>query len=267
MANDAELNGRPESDEPTSRCVCWPLLRLLPLALTVVVGLGFSIGLELTGHQPAWLEPLLLASAGLISVPAVARLAGWRRTGIILAAMAIFSISAESLGAAGGLPYGIFHYTDRLGPKAFGLAPWVMTLAWPPFLMAGVWIRRQFRRPALGLTLGALTVVTADLLLDPGAVRAGYWYWESAGIWHGIPLSNYIGWAAMSLVGIAAVSAALPKGRLPLETAAGLVAIVSYWTGFALQWPAWSLATIGGLVMAWIGWLAYRQVVESNDLG
>ena len=44
-------------------------------------------------------------------------------------------------------------------------------------------------------TNGFLGFMLFDLLLDPMAIRLGWWKWEEKGLWFGVPLTNYIGWA------------------------------------------------------------------------
>lgn len=41
----------------------------------------------------------------------------------------------------------------------------------------------------------AIIAVVFDLLIDPVAVKAGYWVWLKPGsVYYGIPLLNYVGW-------------------------------------------------------------------------
>ena len=38
-----------------------------------------------------------------------------------------------------------------------------------------------------------------DLIVDPLAIKAGWWKFNRKGLWFGVPLTNYIGWAIVWL--------------------------------------------------------------------
>lgn len=129
---------------------------------------------------------------------------GWRVATTVLAATAGGGFAVEVLGVHTGLPFGHYHYSGALGPQLGGVPPvvafaWTM-LAWPAVLVA----RRLVHAPLPRIVVGAWALTAADLFLDPQMVAAGYWHWD-AGADHlpgvpTVPLSNLLGWFAVSLV-------------------------------------------------------------------
>jgi putative membrane protein len=109
----------------------------------------------------------------------------------------------EAVGVATGFPFGSYFYRSSLGPLILGV-PLVIPLAWtwmawPAWLVAGRLTTGWFRVP-----VAAWALASWDLFLDPQMVGAGYWVWRD--VPGGVPLSNYAGWFAVSLVLMALLS-------------------------------------------------------------
>jgi putative membrane protein len=113
----------------------------------------------------------------------------------------IFSIIAilsgffvEMAGVNTGLIFGHYQYGDVLGPGILG-TPWIIGLNWfllsycilclLDFLTWPAWVKFFL---ATGLMVGL------DYLMEPVAMRLGFWSWEEGNI----PVQNYVGWAALS---------------------------------------------------------------------
>lgn len=116
------------------------------------------------------------------------------------AALAI-TCAAEAFGSSTGLLFGNYYYTDTLGPKVFGLVPWLIPVAWLGMLYpARGTVDFLFgfgSRPAgaaVRIALSALALTAWDLSLDPRMVGDGHWVWIGGGAYFGIPLSNFLGW-------------------------------------------------------------------------
>jgi putative membrane protein len=100
----------------------------------------------------------------------------------------------EMAGVNTGLIFGNYAYGDVLGPGILG-TPWIIGLNWfllsycvlclLDFLSWPSWIKLFL---ATGLMVGL------DYLMEPVAMRLGFWNWEGGNI----PLQNYIGWAILS---------------------------------------------------------------------
>jgi uncharacterized membrane protein len=144
---------------------------------------------------------------------------------------------AEYVGHRTGFPFGSYDYTDTLGAEVGGVpiyivCAWAM-MGWPAFV-AG----RLVGRPVL---VGTVILVGWDLFLDPQMVGDGHWVWEQTG-WptlHGIPVSNFVGWAIVGALMMLVLDRAVPV--LPVATA---------WLGYPammLTW-VWFSETVGFLV-------------------
>lgn len=177
---------------------------------------------------------------GLPAFAAVFRHLGPRRAALALLALSAFAYAIETVGVATGLPYGDFSYGDALGPKAFGLVPYLLPVSYLPLVIGAVaaaWGPRGLPRVALS----ALILVLLDGVLDPGAVALGFWTYPGGGVYHGVPLSNFGGWllsgavAAALLLSIGRRQTPPPPGALD-----GAVLALAFWTG---------VATLSGLVL------------------
>jgi uncharacterized membrane protein len=155
----------------------------------------------------------VLAAANLVHA-AVTR--GPRTAGGLLLVTAGPGYAIEVLGVHTGVPFGSYAYTGALGPRLFG-APlliglaWTM-LAWPAALVA----RHLVRGTVARVLLGAWALATADVFLDPQLVASGAWAWRFPsphlpGV-PDVPLTNFAGWLAVSLLLSAAVQALAADG-------------------------------------------------------
>ena len=112
--------------------------------------------------------------------------------------MAAFFIGfgAEYVGIHTGLIFGDYEYGPNLRPLIAGV-PVVIGLNW--FLVTyGAWslIKLCKINPWLTILSSALLATALDLLIEPVAMKVGFWSWEGGQI----PLSNYIGWFFISLI-------------------------------------------------------------------
>jgi putative membrane protein len=115
----------------------------------------------------------------------------------------IFSITtilvgflAELAGVNTGLIFGEYQYGEVLGPGVLG-TPFIIGLNWfllsycllclVDFLPWAIWVK---------LFLGTILMVGLDYLMEPVAMRLGFWNWKDGNV----PLQNYIGWAALSAI-------------------------------------------------------------------
>jgi uncharacterized membrane protein len=108
----------------------------------------------------------------------------------------------ERIGSATGFPFGAYHYTEALAPLIGGV-PAVIPLAWlmmlPPAWAVAYAITGTARGWKFALVSG-LAFTAWDLFLDPQMVGWGYWVWERPGLYFGIPLVNFGGWALSATV-------------------------------------------------------------------
>jgi uncharacterized membrane protein len=176
------------------------VLKWAPLGLLVLLEVGYPL---VSGPARAVLVILtvltgffcVLVAAG--SKPAI---------GVVV----LGGFAVEALGVATGFPFGAYSYSGALGPRLLGV-PVVIPLAWawmayPAWLAAGrLTANRLVRVPVAAVGLAAW-----DLFLDPQMVGEHYWTWQHPhpalpGV-PDVPVGNYLGWLAVALVLMAAVS-------------------------------------------------------------
>jgi len=143
------------------------------------------------------LASLFLLTAGLIV------LLGERTTGgaLSLVCVAALGFAVEALGVHTGFPFGRYAYTDALRPQLLGV-PLVMGPAWVVLVAFSSDAAASLKlRGWIATVFAALLTTAADLVIDPlAANRLGYWRWEEAGGYYGIPFVNFAGWLLTALV-------------------------------------------------------------------
>ncbi|MDY7082543.1 MAG: carotenoid biosynthesis protein, partial [Halobacteria archaeon] len=84
--------------------------------------------------------------------------------------------------------------------------PATLPIFWVPILvnsllLAAVFVYPRVKSVVVTAAAGAGFVVLLDIVLDPGAVALGFWSWENPGVFYGVPLVNFAGWALSASVG------------------------------------------------------------------
>lgn len=144
----------------------------------------------------------LLASAFLFLAGLLVLLgARTRRGAAALVSIALLGFIVEVVGANYDFPFGAYAYTDALRPRLLGV-PLVMGFAWMALAAQGWEVVMRLRlSPTLTVILAALWTTAVDLVIDPlAANQLGYWKWERAGAYYGIPASNFAGWLVTALL-------------------------------------------------------------------
>ena len=132
---------------------------------------------------------------------------GWRHALVFFATSAVISWAYEQVGVATGAIYGVYHYTDYLGPK-LGHVPLLIPLAWfmmiyPSYIIANliaddrpIGSRGSLKHIVWLAFLSAAVMTAWDLIIDPilSGPNVQAWIWEQGGPYFGIPIQNYIGW-------------------------------------------------------------------------
>ncbi len=187
-------------------------------------------------------------STFLIALPALLALLlylGSGRAALAFLALAAFGYAIETTGVATGLPYGTFFYGDALGPKLFGLVPYILPISWAPLVLGAV----AATAPKVGYGRGdvrsiawvirsALLLALIDGVLDPGAASLGFWTWPEGGPYYGIPVSNYLGWILSGAVATALILA-FGRGKWgrvspPAGMVDSAVIALAFWVGVAV---------------------------------
>ena len=181
---------------------------------TIAVVFPVVGALLLIASAEAWLPSPLSFNAGLILFGvAVMRspLVGGilplvnRRVVAGFGLLVAYTYAIEYIGLRTGYPYGSFTYGVDLGPMLGGL-PIALPLLFLPLVVNAylLWLLLLDRRSSrlAHVSLAIPTVVLMDVVLDPGAVALGFWAYEAAGGFYGVPLSNYLGWILSATVAV-----------------------------------------------------------------
>jgi putative membrane protein len=110
--------------------------------------------------------------------------------------IAVLGMLAEYAGVNYGLIFGEYSYGSILGPKIGGV-PFIIGINWMMLILAarsGVQkVSSNFIFTAL---ISALFVLGIDFLLEPVAIKYGWWQWDGVEI----PMSNYIAWFVLAFI-------------------------------------------------------------------
>ncbi|MBE1531907.1 carotenoid biosynthesis protein [Actinomadura algeriensis] len=235
-----------------------------------LAGGGLLVGMVgaqvVSGVRP---RPVKLTSVvvGLLGGSAGAFLAGRhgaRRAAGAFGAATALGYAAEWVGVRAGVPFGRYSYTPVLRPQAGGV-PVIVAVAWGgmgPAAHAAATEIVPGGGPARW-AVGAAALTAWDLFLDPQMLRLGLWTWEGGGPYRGVPVSNFAGWFAVSLLLMAVVEAS--AGRTAPPASGGLLTIYTVMAAmetlaFAAVFdpPDRLVAAAGGAAMGTFAALAWR---------
>jgi putative membrane protein len=121
----------------------------------------------------------------------------WTRYNIAALAFIIASgFMAEYFGVNFGYLFGDHHYGTALGPKWLGV-PLIIAMNWAMLCVAARSLANLVSNNTIISSVLAAGVITAyDFLLEPVAIRFGWWWWDGGSI----PIYNYVCWFVFSLV-------------------------------------------------------------------
>ncbi|MEK7364803.1 MAG: carotenoid biosynthesis protein [candidate division NC10 bacterium] len=192
---------------------------------------------------------------------------------------------AELSSTRTGIPFGLYHYTEATRGQELFLAnaPFMDSLsftflAYASFCLARLCLGRS--RGAAVVFLSGLLMMLLDVVIDPLAVRGDRWflgqifYYPEGGVYFGVPLSNFLGWAVVGWVivgGFSGFSARADAARRPAAGAAlyyGVLAFnlaVTWWIGEPLLLAAGLLLHAAVLLGLWS--LACGRAVATREIG
>src|SRR5205809_1050356 len=153
---------------------------------------------------------------------------GWRRTLVFGAAVWPVAWLAEFASTRVGFPFGLYHYTGLTHGRELhiGNVPFMDSLsftflAYASFCLARAALAGRRLPPWAPALVTGLLMTALDVVIDPLAVRGDRWflgrifYYPDGGVYFGVPLSNFAGWAlvratsvGLSLAIVGGVSAA-----------------------------------------------------------
>ncbi len=111
----------------------------------------------------------------------------------------MFGFLIEIAGVSSGLIFGEYYYGEVLGPKIKG-TPLMIGVNWVMLIYCcGAALSRFFPKRNIYFKsfIGALALVSLDILIEPVAMYYEFWYWGDNNI---VPLQNYVAWFMISFI-------------------------------------------------------------------
>ena len=183
-----------------------------------------------------------------------------RRAATGVGLLTLYAYAIEYVGVHTGQPYGEFFYGVDLGPVVagvpLGLPIFFIPLVMNAYLLCLLLLGDRAASTAVRLLSVIATVITMDIVLDPGAVALGFWVYPNGGAFYGVPLSNYAGWVLSATIGVVALDWGYDRdalrGRLDgcgflLDD---LISFVILWGGINAWFGNWIAVCVAGLLGA-----------------
>jgi putative membrane protein len=102
----------------------------------------------------------------------------------------LVGLCVEWVGVHTGWLFGDYFYGINLGPKLFSV-PLVIGLNWAMLVLCSASVVHHLQViPVVKAILGASLMTFLDFLMEPVAIKSGFWLWNTPEI----PLYNYICW-------------------------------------------------------------------------
>ena len=166
----------------------------IELVFTYALVMLFSVGV--VGHTMFFpknimlnLTPYVLLLSSIILIYFLLK-ENKKENFIWLTAILLITLVIEIIGVKTGKIFGSYYYGEVLGIKLFEVpliigVNWVMILTGAIVLSNYLRINKYYKTLAVGIL-----ALLFDFILEPIAVKLGYWYWSG----NTIPLQNYAAW-------------------------------------------------------------------------
>ena len=210
----------------------------------------------------------------LFAIPAFWASKMWlgRRDAIFLfAVLGILALTIETSAIVTGFPYGHFGYSDLLGFRLFGYTPWTVALAWTPLVLAAyAVVKRTVHTVVVRVILIAVLLVVFDMVIDPGAVKLGFWRYEAGGPFYGVPVSNFTGWIFSGVLAAVLLEVFTFVRKPLLPAPAQLISsgffIIFFWTAIAFFSGMLAPALIGLGILGGLGVFYFKYHYTFDDM-
>jgi putative membrane protein len=230
--------------------------------LLIIPGILFFLGgffVAILGIDPslAFVSALFVLVLAFPSFWVCYRWLGRVKGLVVLGILCIHAIIMESLAVLTGVLYGSFSYGSIVGWKIFGITPWTVPFAYVPLVLGTVPFASQLVNKYWQLILtSTLLLVVIDMVLDPGAILLGMWYYDAGGIYYGVPWSNFFGWlisgALSSTIFIYFSKEKIQEQKnidFPMNLTLSTIYILAFWCSVALWSGMVFPALIGALLI------------------
>jgi hypothetical protein len=107
---------------------------------------------------------------------------------------AVIGFFIEVIGVKTQMIFGTYHYGEALGTKQWEV-PLMIGINWSLLIFSiGSAVEKLNSNIWTRCLLGAILMILIDILIEPVAIKLGYWSWDS----NIIPLQNYLAWGTIS---------------------------------------------------------------------
>ena len=142
----------------------------------------------------SWVSSIAILGFAAPTLFAVFKAGIDKRIAATLVALSVFALGIEATSILTGFPYSRFVYGDMIGGRVAGLVPWTVPFAWVPLVIGAPARLSTLRKHPLFFLFCGLYLMAIDLLLDPAAVKLGFWTYQYGSAYYDVPLQNFGGW-------------------------------------------------------------------------
>ncbi len=243
---------------------------ILGVILLLAVSAFFMANVELPPFS-SYLSPVNVVLFAIPVFWALRWWLGWYDAIVLFLTLGVLALVIETCAIITGFPYGHFGYSELLGYKLFGYVPWTVFFAWTPLVIAAYAIAaRLFDYVSVRILSTAVLLVVFDLVLDPGAVKLGFWRYDGGGEFYGVPLTNFVGWLISG--GVAAVVLEIfvrvkrPLLPAPTQLISSAFFIIFFWTAIAFFSSLIAPTLIGVVVLVSLAAFYIRFYYAFDDM-
>jgi len=174
------------------------------------------------------LRPYVFVFFAVYLLAAVTKM-GWKKTAAFTALAYAVAFAAEFSSTRTGFPFGLYHYIDSTRDRELWISNvpfWdslsftflcylgfnLAIVAYAPLLIhrgdVQIADTREIRQSGRVLLTGTVLMALIDVVIDPLTVRGERWflgkiyYYPNGGLYFGVPISNFLGWALVGGVTI-----------------------------------------------------------------
>lgn len=211
------------------------------------IGLAFFHLVGLIGfHTPA-LKPLFDQLVPLNMLLSLVVLAAFHRTYTFnflftIAFVYLACLGAEMVGVNTALIFGHYTYGDALGPKVLG-TPLLIGINWLiPAYCCYEMLQKIFYTRWIQITWAALFMVGLDVLIEPVAIRLGWWTWYTDASHTTVlagqhaPFQNYVAWFVIGWLAIFLIDRLRQRKENPVAMPLFITQVCFFGAFYLLQW-------------------------------
>jgi len=164
------------------------------ITATILLIVGFFVGKVPLTPQMSWVSSIAILGFAAPTLFAVFKAGIDKRIAATLVALSVFALGIEATSILTGFPYSRFVYGDMIGGRVAGLVPWTVPFAWVPLVIGAPARLATLRKHPLFFLFCGTYLMAIDLLLDPAAVKLGFWTYQYGSAYYDVPLQNFGGW-------------------------------------------------------------------------